>query len=92
VDDFSLAFRLLARAEIAEAQDWYEARRSGLGDQFVTSLNRTFELIERNPFQYQVARGRLRRAPNPSVSYNLIYTIRDKEVIVLGCVHKHHDP
>jgi plasmid stabilization system protein ParE len=59
-----------AEAEIAEAFDWYEARASGLGSEFLLVLDATFNSVLRNPDSYpeaykDVHRALLRRFPGP---------------------------
>jgi toxin ParE1/3/4 len=51
-----------ARLQIADATNWYDSQTPGRGDDFLRSFEDTIESICRNPFQYQVLRGDLRRA------------------------------
>ncbi|MFL6936301.1 MAG: hypothetical protein ACJ8EJ_16800 [Xanthobacteraceae bacterium] len=48
--------------------------------------------MRENPLQYQVVHGELRRAGLHRFPYAVIYTVMDREVIVLGVVHGHRDP
>jgi toxin ParE1/3/4 len=56
-----LVFRPRARLEIAEAFDWYEDQKRGLGDEFLRSVEAMLEMIGGNPEQYQTIRGDVRR-------------------------------
>jgi len=81
-----------ARLQIAEAIDWYDSQIPGRGDDFLRSFEGTIESICRNPYQYQVLRGDLRRAVLRRFPYLIIYAVAGDEVIVLRCVHAHRDP
>jgi hypothetical protein len=43
-----------AEIDIAEAYIWYEARRVGLGEEFLSSLDACIERIRRQPLVYAV--------------------------------------
>ena len=81
-----------ARLQIAEATDWYDSQTTGLGEDFLHAFENTLESICRNPYQYEVLRGDLRRAVLHRFPYLVIYAVSEDEVIVLRCVHAHRDP
>ena len=91
--------RLLAEAEV-EAQDaarWYEARRTGLGEDFLQALSRGLEAIESHPTRYSrvanvlpdrdVRRILLKRFP-----YKIVFEIRPSETLVIAVAHTHRHP
>jgi hypothetical protein len=45
----SLFVRPEASKDMAEAREWYERQRPGLGEDFVQALHKCFEAIERSP-------------------------------------------
>jgi plasmid stabilization system protein ParE len=77
---------------MAEAADWYDSQAPGRGDDFLRSLQHTIESVCRNPYQYQVLRGELRRAVLRKYPYLIIYAVSQDEVTVLRCVHARRDP
>jgi plasmid stabilization system protein ParE len=81
-----------ARLQIADAADWYDRETPGRGDEFLRSLHDTIDSICRNPYQYQVLRGELRRAVLHKFPYLIIYAVSGEEVTVLRCVHGRSDP
>lgn len=91
-----MTYRLLVRpqaaAEPAEAVDWYEQRSKGLGSEFLRSVDAAPAQIARNPLQYQVVMGQARRAPLRRFPYSLIYTVFEREVVILACFHGSRDP
>jgi hypothetical protein len=82
----------LARLEMLEATEWYAGQGGALGGNFMKGLDAVLFRIRENPLQYQVAYGQLRRAGLHRFPYSLIYTVEEREVIVLGCVHGRRDP
>ena len=43
-----------AKADLAEAFDWYESQRRGLGSEYLAEVARVLEDIERNPEAYPI--------------------------------------
>lgn len=57
-----LYVRKAARADIAEAFRWYEARSTGLGFEFLRAVRVALAGIERAPEQYPVALDDIRKS------------------------------
>ena len=51
-----------AEQDITEAYAWYEGRRIGLGEEFLSSIDATIEAIRRTPQMYAVIHESYRRA------------------------------
>ena len=49
-----ITIRPIAIQEIEEAWHWYEARRKGLGDDFILSIEESLEKISHNPKLYPI--------------------------------------
>jgi plasmid stabilization system protein ParE len=81
-----------AEAELAEAIDWYESRGKGLGADFMRAVDAAMAVIERNPEQYQIVKGQVRRAVLRRFPYGLIYVASQHEITVLACFHGRRDP
>jgi len=60
-----LILRPEAEAELVEAVDWYETRGKGLGAGFMRAVDAAMATIQRNPRQYQIIEGRVRRRAAP---------------------------
>jgi toxin ParE1/3/4 len=81
-----------ARAELLEAQDWYEARHRGLGDRFLEEVEATVLRLRENAHQFpavfrDVHRARLRRFP-----YALFFRAEANAIVVIACFHGSRDP
>ena len=81
-----------AEAELAEAIDWYESRGKGLGADFMRAVDAAIAAIGRNPDQYQIVKGQVRRAVLRRFPYSLIYVASEHEVTVLACFHGRRNP
>ena len=49
---YKIEIRSLAKIEIFEAFDWYDAQREGLGLEFLNELEAFYKRLDRNPFSY----------------------------------------
>jgi plasmid stabilization system protein ParE len=81
-----------AALDISEAYDWYEGRRIGLGEEFLSRLDACIQSILRNPEMYPVAhesyrRGLLRRFP-----YGVFYEDADTAVTIWAVFHTARNP
>ena len=87
-----VVFRAAARAEADDAARWYEAQRSGLGDDFLVELQRIIDVIASQPNRYPVASGDTRQAPLTRFPYCVYYKVRLSRVIVTAVFHTSRDP
>lgn len=94
-----MSFRVLLEAELeaADAAIWYDDQRSGLGDEFLTEVERAFARVRRNPAEFpklesyrgphDVRRCLLKRFP-----YLVIFVSRPEEVVVVAVSHARRRP
>jgi hypothetical protein len=59
---FTVVFTQAARAELIEAQDWYEGDASGLGRRFRQAIDVLAERMSENPRQFPIVFKNVRRA------------------------------
>jgi len=74
-----------------DAALWYDAQRSGLGDEFLDAMRAAGRRALEAPGMYQRVHGDMRRVLIPRFPYMLIFQEQGDEVIVLGCVHGHRN-
>jgi plasmid stabilization system protein ParE len=72
-------FTEAARAELIDAQDWYEAEAPGLGRRFRAEIDSVVRRMADNPRQFPTVFKTLRRA-------------RAKKFLVVACFHSSRDP
>ena len=83
--------------ELAEAVLWYEARRQGLGSEFLDEVQATLPLIGSRPrsfprLQDVDATLEIRRALLARFPYALVFLVREDEVRVVAVAHAKRRP
>ena len=81
-----------ARAELIDAQDWYEAEAGGLGRRFRAEIDRTVRRLAATPRQFPVLFKHVRRARVEKFPYALFFLIADDALLVIACFHGSRDP
>ncbi len=87
-----LGIRPEAEAEIAEAHDWYEERRKGLGAEFLAEVKKALTAIEESPDRYPIIRNSVRRRLLGRFPYSILYLSEPDETVVIACFHGKRDP
>jgi len=83
--------------ELAAAVLWYEARRQGLGREFLDEVQATLPLVDERPrsfprLQAVDATLEIRRALLARFPYALVFLVREDEVRVLAVAHARRRP
>jgi len=89
---YLVRFTQTARAELIEAQDWYEDEAAGLGRRFREAIDALTERMSTNPLQFPVVYKNLRRALLRRFPYSLFFVIDDDTLLVIACFHASRDP
>lgn len=89
-----LPIRLLpeARAEFADAADWYDRQRPGLGVDFVTRVRSVLDRIATDPQRHAAVYEDVRKASVPRFPYVVLYREDAGELIVISVFHTSRDP
>jgi len=87
-----VVFTPAARAELVEAQDWYEAKHPGLGTRFLEEVEATVLRLQENPHEFPVVfrdvhRARLRKFP-----YGIFFRVEIGALVVIACFHGSRNP
>ena len=86
-------FTTPARAELIDAQDWYENEVPGLGRRFRAVVDAVIERMSANPRQFPVIYKNVRRALLSSFPYALMFVLEtDETLTVIACFHGSRDP
>ena len=88
----TLIVRPEAEQDLAEAYDWYERQRQGLGEDFFLRAEAAFESILYDPYgcakiYKNVHRKLVRRFP-----YGIFFVISKNKISVLAVVHAKRNP
>jgi toxin ParE1/3/4 len=83
-----------ALAEMEEAAAWYEARRPGLGLEFVAEIERLLARVADNPEAFSVwnASDPSRRAVCARFPYSVFFDLESARILVLAVAHARRRP
>ena len=83
-----------AEEELAQAAEWYEARRSGLGVDLVVEVDRAFEAIAAAPLSCPLWRDEhpYRRSVLSRFPFVVFYRFEGADVVVLAVAHTRRKP
>lgn len=81
-----------AEREFAEAVDYYNEQRPGLGFEFALEIKNTFERIASFPQAWPQISTRTRRCLTNKFPYGVLYQIRPDGILVTVIAHLKRDP
>ena len=87
-----LAIAPEAELDIAEAYDWYEGSRVGLGEEFLSSVDACLESIRRRPEMYPVVHEGYRRSLTRRFPYAVFYEQSGTTVTIYAVFHTSRNP
>ncbi len=81
-----------AERDVADAYDWYEGRRVGLGEEYLSCLDACIETIRRSPAMYPTVFRDFRRALLRRFPYAVFYEYESEVATVFGVLHTSRHP
>lgn len=81
-----------AERDLAEAYAWYERRRAGLGEDFLSSVDACVESIRRQPEMYALVHDTYRRALTRRFPFAIFHEYAEVEVTIYAVFHTSRDP
>jgi plasmid stabilization system protein ParE len=87
-----LVIRPAAESDVAEAYEWYEERRQGLGDDLLLSVEATLAAICERPASFPIVHQDIRRALIRRFPFGVFYILDKTKLIVLAVFHARRDP
>jgi plasmid stabilization system protein ParE len=81
-----------AGLDIAEAYLWYESRRAGLGEEFLSSVEACLESVRRRPEMYPVVHEGYRRSLMRRFPYAVFYELSEATVTIYAAFHTSRNP
>jgi plasmid stabilization system protein ParE len=87
-----LFFRPETEKDIAEAFEWYQHQRIGLGEEYLSCVDACIERIARMPESYPEVYMKFRRALIRRFPYAVFYEFDGTDVIVYSIFHNSRDP
>lgn len=77
-------FRPEVAGDLSEAIDWYDSRRSGLGEEFVSEYWSTIDRITAHPFAYAINETGLRACRLGRFPYVVHYRFSEAELLIVA--------
>lgn len=81
-----------AEVDVKDAYGWYERRRAGLGEEFLSALDACMEGIRRRPQIYSVVHESYRRGLIRRFPYAVFYEYTETTITVYAVFHTSRDP
>ncbi|MBS1508091.1 MAG: type II toxin-antitoxin system RelE/ParE family toxin [Bacteroidetes bacterium] len=90
---FSYNLSREAEDDILEAYIWYEQQKSGLGEEFLDSLDKARYSILQNPATYRIRyKKKVRAYLVDRFPYLILYVVEKNEVNVISVFNTSRDP
>ena len=89
---YPIIFTQPARAELIDAQDWYEREAGGLGRRFREAIESLGERMSSSPRQFPVVYKNVRRGHLRHFPYSLFFLIEEDTLFVIACFHSSRNP
>lgn len=87
-----VVFQQSARTEFLAAADWYEQRRTGLGESFVASVQKVLDRMASQPDFYPKAFKDIHEALVFGYPYCVYYREARDHILVIAVFHSARDP
>lgn len=84
---YKLVIKPRAITMAKDAFDWYEEQLPGLGDRFISELEKCFQKLERQPLLYAKIRKNFRQILFSDFPYVLVFEIIKTDVVVYAVFH-----
>jgi 1,2-phenylacetyl-CoA epoxidase catalytic subunit len=82
----------IAKNEFKEAKQYYEIQQEGLGKRFDENIKEAIKRIKKYPEAWQIEVGNVRRCLVHKFPYKILYSIRNKKILILAFAHLHRKP
>ena len=78
--------------ELEATIDYYNLQSEGLGFEFALEVQRTLKRISQYPFAWQILSPNARRCRTNRFPYGVIYSLIEKQIVVIAIMHLHRAP
>ncbi|MGD1320551.1 type II toxin-antitoxin system RelE/ParE family toxin [Chryseobacterium sp. 2R14A] len=89
---YKLILKSRAQIDLAEAIEYYQSKRKGLGNKFLKCIHKFFDRIAKNPLHYSLKNNNFREAYIQKFPYVIIYEVIENEIVVFSVFNTHQNP
>lgn len=79
---YSIELHPLAEQEIQDSYLWYEERAEGLGNRFISAIQKRLASISQTPDLYSKKKGSYREVIVSGYPFTIVYQVLEKEKVV----------
>ncbi len=72
--------------------DWYEARSRGLGEEFLSEVQKAIDRLRGNPKLFAELHRGIRRSPVRRFPYGVFFREEEERLVVIAVGHLRRDP
>lgn len=87
-----ILFHKLAGKEFLEVRDYYDDLVFGLGEKFVTEVERCLNIMTTNPLAYPVTKQNVRKAVIIKFPFSILYRVDGNVIYILAVMHQNREP
>lgn len=81
-----------ARADLRDAQSWYERQSPGLGIRFRAAVDEQMQRLDDDPMRFPQVLKDIRRVRLNRFPYALFFRVAGDKAAVMACFHARRDP
>ena len=89
---YRLLIRKRAELQITEAYIWYETKQLNLGNDFLSSIEDSLNIINLNPQAFQLKYKHIRAVYIKHFPYGIFYSVEQDKIIVMAVFHLSRNP
>jgi plasmid stabilization system protein ParE len=90
---YTISVRSLASQQLQQAYDYYESQQVGLGVSFLDAFHQVLDLLQKQPFIFQIRYGNdVRAAVVKGYPYLIYYRVNEAIINVLAVFNTRQDP
>ena len=87
-----VAFLPEAEQEMLEAARYYESQAAGLGEDYLSEIERAVAAIAESPKTWPIIGGKLRRRLVRRFPFGILYCVEPEEIVIIAVAHLRRKP
>jgi plasmid stabilization system protein ParE len=81
-----------AEQEMLEAASYYESQAAGLGEDYLSEIERAVASIAESPNTWPIIGGKLRRRLVRRFPFGILYSVEPEEIVIIAVAHLRRKP
>ena len=81
-----------AEQEMLEAASYYESQAAGLGEDYLSEIERAVASIAEFPNTWPIIGGKLRRRLVRRFPFGILYSVEPEEIVIIAVAHLRRKP